>query len=62
MQVRLKKKNGRLIDLDPKAGLNVEVSELQRSLVNPTYRDMIFSDITDQEKVERSKKKEVKQK
>ena len=46
----IEKKNGRLIDLETTAGLNVEVSELQRSLLNPTSRDMIFSDIIDQAK------------
>ena len=56
----IEKKNGRLIDLDPTAGLNVEVSELQRSLLNPTSRDMIVSDIINQAKVERAKKKEAK--
>ena len=40
--------------------MNVEVSELQRSLLNTTYRDMIISDIIDQAKGERAKKKEAK--
>ena len=46
----IEKKNGRLIDLEPTAGLNVEVSKLQRRLLNTTSRDMIASDIIDQEK------------
>ena len=41
----IEKKNGRLIDIEPTAGLNVEVSELQLSLLNPTSRDIIVSDI-----------------
>ena len=53
----IEKKNGRLIDIDPTAGLNVEVSELQRSLLNTTFWDMILSDIIDQEKGEREKTK-----
>ena len=61
-QVRLKNKNVRLIDLEPTAGLNVEVSEIQRSLLNTTSRDMIVSDIIDQEKGERERKKEAKRK
>ena len=56
------KKNGYLIDIDPTAGLNVEVSEIQRSLPNPTSQDMIISDIIDQAKGKRAKKKEAKQK
>ena len=56
------KKNGRLIDLETTAGLNVEVSELQRSLLNPTSRYIIVSDIIDQAKGERAKKKEAKRK
>ena len=58
----IEKKNGRLIDIEPTAGLNVEVSELQRSLLNTTYRDMIVSDIIDQAKGERENNKEVKRK
>ena len=53
---------GRLIDIELTAGLNVEVSELQQSLINPTSRDMIVSDIIDQAKGERAKKKEAKRK
>ena len=40
----------------------MEVSEIQRSLINPTARDMIVSDIIDQAKVERENKNEVKHK
>ena len=40
----------------------MEVSEIQRSLINPTARDMIVSDIIDQAKAERSNNNEVKQK
>ena len=60
--ILIEKNNGRFIDLEPAAGLNVEASELQRSLLNPTSRDMIVSDITDQAKGERSKRKEAKRK
>ena len=41
----IKNKNSRLIDLEPTAGLNVEVPELQRILLNPTSQDIIVSDI-----------------
>ena len=44
------------------AGLNVEVSELQQSLLNPTSRYMIVSDIIDQAKIERANNKESKRK
>ena len=54
--------NGRLIDLEPTADLNVEVYELQQSLINPTSRDMVVSDIIYQTKGERAKKKEAKRK
>ena len=53
----IEKKNGCLIDLETTASLNVEVSELQQSLLNPTSRDMIVSDIINQEKGEREKNK-----
>ena len=58
----IEKKNGRLIDLEPAAGLNVELYELQRSLLNPTSQDMIGSDIIDQAKGEKAKNKEAKRK
>ena len=58
----IEKKNGLLIVLEPTAGLNMEVSELQRSLLNTTSRDMIVSDIINQEKGERAKKKEANRK
>ena len=58
----IEKKNGRLIDLEPAAGLNVELYELQRSLLNPTSQDMIGSDIIDQAKGEKAKNEEAKQK
>ena len=46
----------------PTAGLNVEVSELQWSLLNPTSWDMIDSDIIDQAKGEMENNKEAKRK
>ena len=58
----IEKKNGRLIDLEPTAGLNVEVSKTQQILLNLTSWDMIVSDIIDQEKGEREKKKKAKRK
>ena len=58
----IEKKNGLLIYLEPTAGLNVEVSELQRSLLNHTSWYMIVSDIINQAKGERAKKKEAKRK
>ena len=60
--IAIEKKNIPLIDLEPTAGLNVEVSEIQRILLNPTSRDMIVSDIIDQTKGERAKNKEAKRK
>ena len=56
------KNNCRLIDIEPTAGLNVEVSELQQILLNPTSRDMIVSDIIYQAKGKRENKKEAKRK
>ena len=56
----IEKNNGRLIDLEPTHGLNVEVSELQWSLLNPTSRGIIFIDMINQAKRERVKKKEAK--
>ena len=58
----IEKKNGRLVDIEPTAGLNEGVSELQRSLLNPTSRYIIVSDIINQEKGERAKNKEAKRK
>ena len=46
----IEKNNYCLIYFDPKTGLNVEVSELQRILLNPTSQDMIVSDIINQAK------------
>ena len=40
----------------------MEVSNLQRSLLNPTTWDMIVSEIIDQEKGERARNKEAKRK
>ena len=54
--------NVHLVDLELTAGLNVEVSKIQRYLLNTTSQDMIVSEIIDQEKVEREKKKEAKRK
>ena len=56
----IENKNGLIVDLEPAAGLNVEASDIQRSLLNPTSRDVIVSDIIDKEKVGRAKNKEAK--
>ena len=49
-KVSIEKKSGRHTDLVPTAGLNVEVSDLQLSLLNPTFQDVIVSNIIDQVK------------
>ena len=58
----IEKKNGHLIDIDPTAGLNVEVSDLQQSLINPTSRDTIVSDIIDQVKRRKGKEEVIEEK
>ena len=57
-----KNKLGRVVDLAPSSFLDVKVSNLQKTLLNPTARDVIIADIIDQPRGERAKKKEAKRK
>ena len=55
-------KLGRIVDLAPSSFLDVKVSGLQKTFLNPTARDVILTDIIYQSRGERSKKKESKRK
>ena len=43
--VAAKKKNGRFVDLEPPAGLDVAMAEFQTSILNPTERDVVISNM-----------------
>ena len=40
-----KKKLGRVVDLSPSSFLDMKVSDLHKTLLNPTTRDVILTDI-----------------
>lgn len=54
------KKKKSQVQLEPSSGLNVELSEDQRHLLNPTFKDVQISELIDQAQGERAKKKEAK--
>ena len=54
------KKNGCFVDLEPSAGLDVSMTELQTSALNPTKRDVLISDLINQSQGDMAKKKEAK--
>ena len=43
-----KKNNGCFVDLEPSAGLDVAMIEFQMSVLNPTERDVVISDLVSQ--------------
>ena len=51
-----KKKNVRFVDLEPSAGLDVAMIEIQTSVLNPTEQDMVISNLIIQSQGERYKK------
>lgn len=57
-----KKPDGRFVDLEPSAALDIHMTEFQRIILNPTTRDVVVSDLIDQAQGERAKKKEGKRK
>ena len=59
--VAAKKNNGRLVYLEPSAGLDVAITEFQRSVLNPTDRDVAIINLISQSQRDRAKKKESKQ-
>ena len=58
--VAAKKENGRFVYLEPSAGLDVAMKEFQTSVINPTVRDVVISDMISQSQGDRAKKKEAK--
>ena len=58
--VAANKKNGSFVDIEPSAGLDVEMSEFQTSVLNTTERDVVTNDMISQSQGDRDKKKEVK--
>ena len=54
------KKADNKVQLEPTSGLNVELTVLQKCMLNPTVRDIQVSEIVDQAQGERAKKKEAK--
>jgi len=54
------KKKKSQVQLEPTPGLNVELSEDQRRLLNPTVKDVQISELIDQAQGERARKKEAK--
>ena len=54
------KKDGHFFDLEPSAGLDVAMTELQTSALNPTKQDVLISDLINQSQGDRAKKKEAK--
>ena len=59
-QVANKKKLGRVVDLALSLLLDFKVSDLQKTLLNPTARYVILTEILDQSREKKSKKKEAK--
>ena len=58
--VAANKKNDRFVDLEPSAGLDVAMTEFQTSVLNPTERYVVISDLTSQLQGDRAKKKKDK--
>ena len=56
------KKNERYVDLDPSPGLDIAMSDLQKSILNPTERDVVISGLINRAQGEGAKKKEAKRK
>ena len=56
------KKNERYVDLEPSAGLDVAMSDFQKSVLNPTERDVVISDLINRAQGEGAQKKEAKRK
>ena len=56
------KKNERYVDLEPSPGLDIAMSVLQESILNPTERDVVISDLINRAQGEGAKKKEAKRK
>ena len=56
------KKNERYVDLEPSAGLDVVMSDFQKSILNPTERDVVISDLINRAQGEGAQKKEAKRK
>ena len=59
-QVANKKKLGRVVDLALSLLLDLKVSDLQNTLLNPTSRYVMLTEILDQSREKKSKKKESK--
>ena len=55
------KNNGRFVDLEPSAGLDVTMTEFQTSVLNPTDRYVVICDLISQSQGDRAKKKEATQ-
>ena len=58
--VAAKKTNGRFVDIELSAGLDVAMTELQTSVLNPTEPDVVISDLISQPQGARANKKEAK--
>ena len=58
--VAAKKNNGRFVDIEPSAGLDVAMTEFQTSVLNPTERDVVISGLISQSQGYRAKKEEAK--
>ena len=58
--VAAKKNNGRFVDLEPSAGLEFAMPEFQTSVLNPTDRYVVISNIISKYQGDRAKKKEAK--
>ena len=55
-----KKSNGDAVQLEPTAGLDVEILDEQKRLLNPTAKDVQMGELIDQAQGSRAKKKEAK--
>ena len=53
-------KNGCFVDIEPSSGLYVAMAEFQNSVLNPTYRDVVISNLISQSQGDKAKKKEAK--
>ena len=53
-------KNGCFVDIELSSGLYVAMTEFQKSVLNPTYRDVVISNLISQSQGDRAKKKESK--
>ena len=52
--------NSRFIYLEPSAGLDIAITELQTSVLNPIGRDVVISDLISQSQGDRANKKQAK--